>query len=190
MNRDPEAWARLGRLLREARERSGAGRSELALRLGVSDKAIQNAENGRVPDRRWPPTLKRIAAGLGWAPGSVDAVLAGKDPTLQAQESDESDLNLSDMTAEALALYPSVVSFGQLCEAAGGSAAFRTSFDEAATRLLHSVPGYVALEARGLRRADLGMAALRAHAEGEPPPLDDVLRAQVAADEADSNRDG
>lgn len=80
MTRDPDAWARLGRALRAARERQGLSQAELAERAAVSTKSVQDAEAGRVPKRRMPYTLAPIAKALGWPSGAVDAVLAGAEP--------------------------------------------------------------------------------------------------------------
>ncbi|MFF9279576.1 helix-turn-helix domain-containing protein [Streptomyces griseosporeus] len=80
MSRDPEAWARLGRALRESRERQGLSQAELATRADVSTKSVQDAEAGKVPKSRMPYTLARIAAALGWPAGAVDSVLDGGEP--------------------------------------------------------------------------------------------------------------
>lgn len=52
---------------------------ELAERAGVSESTIQNLEAGRQYTRR-PPSLSRVEAALGWAPGSADIVLDGGEP--------------------------------------------------------------------------------------------------------------
>lgn len=80
MNRDPEAWARLGRAIRSERGRYGWSRKQLAKASGVSEAAVQNAENGRVPVRRWPQTIARIERSLGWHPGTAKAVTEGGTP--------------------------------------------------------------------------------------------------------------
>ena len=80
MTQDPDAWGRLGRALRAARERQGLTQDELAQRAGVSTKSVQDAEAGRVPKRRMPYTLAPMAKALGWPSGAVDAVLAGAEP--------------------------------------------------------------------------------------------------------------
>lgn len=80
MNRDPEAWARLGQALKQTREAAGLSQAELAERAGVSKASVSSAEAGAVPKARMPFTLGRIAAALGWPRGSIDAVLDGADP--------------------------------------------------------------------------------------------------------------
>ena len=80
MNRDPEAWARLGRALRSARDRQGLTQGELGDLAGVSGRSVQEAESGKVPRARKPYTLSRIAQALGWPVDSVEAVLDGEQP--------------------------------------------------------------------------------------------------------------
>lgn len=80
MNRDPDAWRRLGRALKEARERKGLSQGELATRAGVAIKSVQSAEAGTVPKSRMPQSLSPIAQAVGWPAGSVDSVLSGGEP--------------------------------------------------------------------------------------------------------------
>ncbi|WP_327329882.1 helix-turn-helix domain-containing protein [Streptomyces sp. NBC_01201] len=80
MNRDPEAWARLGRALRSARDHQGLTQQELAEQADVSSRSIQEAEAGKMPAARMPYTLGRIAAALGWPEDAVTAVLDGSAP--------------------------------------------------------------------------------------------------------------
>ncbi|MEV6803176.1 helix-turn-helix transcriptional regulator [Streptomyces sp. NPDC051132] len=68
--RDPEAWLRLGRTIREHREAAGLSRRALAEIAGVSEKSIQVTEEGRVPRGRMPQSLPAIERALGWMPGS------------------------------------------------------------------------------------------------------------------------
>ena len=80
MNRDPKAWARLGRALRSAREHRGLTQQELGELAGTSGRSVQDAEAGKVPQARMPYTLGKIASALGWPEGAVDAVLEGAAP--------------------------------------------------------------------------------------------------------------
>lgn len=80
MTRDPHAWARLGRLLKQARTARNITQAELADLADVSTASVQSAEAGTVPKTRMPTTLSPIASALGWPAGAVDAVLDGGDP--------------------------------------------------------------------------------------------------------------
>ncbi|WP_455359983.1 helix-turn-helix domain-containing protein [Streptomyces sp. SYSU K21746] len=75
---DPEAWAELGKRIREHREEAGYSRRALAEKAGVSEKSIQVAEEGRVPRGRMPQSLGRIEEALGWLPGAHIAILKGE----------------------------------------------------------------------------------------------------------------
>lgn len=75
--RDPEAWAKLGRTIRECREEDGLSRRALAEKAGVSEKSIQVAEEGRVPRGRMPQSLARIEEALRWLPGAHISILNG-----------------------------------------------------------------------------------------------------------------
>ncbi|MFC7929129.1 helix-turn-helix domain-containing protein [Streptomyces cinereoruber] len=80
MNRDPEAWARLGQALTTSRQAQRLTQDELAERAGVSLGSVKNAEAGVVPKARMPYTVPAIARALGWPDGAVDAVLEGDGP--------------------------------------------------------------------------------------------------------------
>ncbi|MFB6512885.1 helix-turn-helix domain-containing protein [Streptomyces virginiae] len=81
MNRDPNAWARLGKALKTARLTRGLDQAELATLADVSTASVQSAEAGTVPKARMPYTLYAIAKALDWPAGAVEAVLDGADPT-------------------------------------------------------------------------------------------------------------
>jgi transcriptional regulator with XRE-family HTH domain len=80
MNRDPQAWARLGRALRTAREQRRLSQDELADLAGVSTGSVQSLESGTVPKARVPITLSPVAQALGWPAGAAAAVLEGEAP--------------------------------------------------------------------------------------------------------------
>ncbi|MER6064863.1 hypothetical protein ABT167_27550 [Streptomyces sp. NPDC001792] len=84
VTQDPEAWARLGAEIREAREALGYSRKRLSDIAGVSEKSIQVAEEGRTPRARWPQSLTLIEEAIGWMRGSMLEVLAGGKPRLSA----------------------------------------------------------------------------------------------------------
>jgi hypothetical protein len=74
---DPAAWQALGHAIRKERELQHMSRRALSERAEVSEKAIQTAEEGRVPASRWPQSLNRITTALGMGPGAaVDIVLS------------------------------------------------------------------------------------------------------------------
>lgn len=170
MNRDPEAWKRLGRLFRNARELKGLTRAEFALKAGVSEKAVYNAEKSDVPGRHQPPTLVKIAVGHGWRPESIQLILDGGDP-IPAEE-DATTAQVSPSTtgapAQVLELIPRVYEFGRLCSSLGAEAAARDEFDAAVQHLLEAVSVGAAKQSR------FSLAAYRPHALGEGVPEDDA----------------
>lgn len=80
MNRDPDAWARLGQAIASARRAQGLSQGDLADRANVSIGSVQSAEGGTVPKARMPYTVPAIAKAVGWPHGSVEAVLDGAEP--------------------------------------------------------------------------------------------------------------
>jgi transcriptional regulator with XRE-family HTH domain len=62
-----------------ARKARGLTQIELAERLGASRGAIQAIESDK-PHVRVTQTMRRAAREIGWAEGSIEAVLAGGDP--------------------------------------------------------------------------------------------------------------
>lgn len=78
VTRDPEAWQRLARAVRLAREDKQLTQQELGERAGVSGRSVQELESGKVPRKRMPYTIQPIARALGWAPGTVDRILEGE----------------------------------------------------------------------------------------------------------------
>ncbi|MCX5176780.1 helix-turn-helix transcriptional regulator [Streptomyces virginiae] len=176
MNRDPEAWKRLGRLFRNARELEGLTRAEFALKAGVSEKAVYNAEKSDVPGRHQPPTLVKIAVGHGWRPESIQQILDGGDPIAVDDEKSTPQVNLPATGAQAqvLELVPRVYEFGRLCTSLGAEASARDEFDAAVQHLLESA------SASASKKGRFTLAAYRPHALGEGVPADDadaILRA-------------
>ncbi|MFF4746849.1 helix-turn-helix domain-containing protein [Streptomyces sp. NPDC001268] len=171
MNRNPEAWKRLGRLLRDARERTGLTREEFAAKAGVSAKAVYNAERSDPPKRQQPPTLVPIAVAHGWKPESIGVILDGGEPIPAGEKAAP-----SAPTAEELAEHPDLLElmlrvheFGRACMTLGGSLEARNDFEAAAQRLFESVPREVRA-----RQSQYRLAAYRPHALGEGVPADDA----------------
>lgn len=72
-------WDRLGRIVRAAR--GPRAQADIAASGGPSDETISKIEQGRWrPTRSVQKTLEKLEVGLGWAPGSANAVLTGGDP--------------------------------------------------------------------------------------------------------------
>lgn len=170
MNRDPEAWRRLGRLFRNARELKGLTRAEFAVKAGVSEKAVYNAEKSVVPGRHQPPTLVKIAVGHGWKPESIQQILDGGDPlpadgnAAAAQASPPE----TGTQAQVLELMPRIYEFGRLCSSLGAEAAVRDEFDAAVQHLLESASVGTS------QKSKFTLAAYRPHALGEGVPDDDA----------------
>lgn len=81
----PEAAQRLGRLVRQRRKQLGMTQADIQAAHGPSTATLRLIENGRHIDFRASTSdpLERI---LGWAPGSINSILAGGDPTLSVGE--------------------------------------------------------------------------------------------------------
>ncbi|WP_432008886.1 helix-turn-helix domain-containing protein [Streptomyces bacillaris] len=153
VTQDPDAWARLGRKIREAREAQGASRRVFSNRVGVSEKSIQVAEEGRTPRARWPQSLTLIEAGLGWTKGSMLHVLDGGEPTLlhglgaAADSQRESELvgrreaapSESLIPQEILEVLPVVSFFGKNCVAHGAPEWMGAAFENAVAGLMRAV---------------------------------------------------
>lgn len=69
-----------GEAVQTRRSELGLSRAELARRADVDPKTLQSLEQ----DARWPLDVNRarIEAELGWAPGSLDSLREGGEPTL------------------------------------------------------------------------------------------------------------
>ncbi|WP_329217439.1 hypothetical protein [Streptomyces microflavus] len=77
---DPAAWLMLGRAIRRERETQQLSRRALSERAEVSEKAIQTAEEGRVPESRWPQSLNRITTALGMGSGAAEDIVLSSLP--------------------------------------------------------------------------------------------------------------
>lgn len=67
------------RVLERRRERGYRTQAEFAAALGVSRRTVAALERGEHPMS--DDTVAAVERVLGWSPGSVDAILAGKQPT-------------------------------------------------------------------------------------------------------------
>lgn len=76
-------WARLGSELAAARKQRGLSQVAMAERIGVKRSAVQAIERG--VSKRVTTTMRQYARTVGWDDGSIDAVLAGGEPTTAEQ---------------------------------------------------------------------------------------------------------
>jgi lambda repressor-like predicted transcriptional regulator len=82
VSRDPsQDWARLTRLVVARRRELGLSIRGAATTAGLARNTWTTLENGthRLTDRSY----STVEATLGWAPGSIAAILAGGDPALR-----------------------------------------------------------------------------------------------------------
>jgi len=76
-----EKWQRLARLVTHRRVQLGhASQTEFASASGLKIRTLNNIENARRPGYD-PSTIALLEQGLQWQPGSVEAILAGGEPT-------------------------------------------------------------------------------------------------------------
>ncbi|MFH8380686.1 helix-turn-helix transcriptional regulator [Kitasatospora sp. NPDC018058] len=85
MDRD---WGRLGRAVKAARQDSGMTQDDLAKAVGVGLSTVQTLERGSRSYAKVNATHKAIAKAVGWTEDSVEAVLAGGNPTIQGRHGD------------------------------------------------------------------------------------------------------
>ncbi|MDQ3030507.1 MAG: helix-turn-helix domain-containing protein [Actinomycetota bacterium] len=81
-----EDWQRLGHMLREARLVARLRQSDVGTAIGVKRGALANIEAGAIS--KITPTIRAYAKQVGWADGSIEAVLAGRQPTLTPHSED------------------------------------------------------------------------------------------------------
>ncbi|MFF3324908.1 helix-turn-helix domain-containing protein [Streptomyces sp. NPDC002889] len=72
-------WPRLAEAIEAAREAKNFTQVALAKAAGVSESTIQNLESG-TERKRIPASLPAVERALGWAAGSGEKVLEGRDP--------------------------------------------------------------------------------------------------------------
>lgn len=171
---------------------------DLAEATGLTTRTIGNYERGNPPKSapRIPDGYYAVASALGWSAGSIEDLLKGGKPTPKEESSAEAAASINviaELTAsgsvsvgiDPSALYPGVVGFGRLCVQRGGDPRLRDLMEEAAERLLASVPSDAP------SKSDLALAAYRPQgwAEGDPAvPPDDAERIRRALEDHDRNR--
>lgn len=90
MSTELDTRVQLGRLVKDRRVAQQLSASEAARRAGVSRMTWTRLERGAVD--MYDHTHPKIEGALGWAPGSIAAVLSGGEPTV-VSEHDESVIN-------------------------------------------------------------------------------------------------
>ncbi|MBW1603451.1 XRE family transcriptional regulator [Streptomyces sp. JJ66] len=80
MERD---WARLGRAFADGRKLRHVKQDEVPDLIGSSRAVIQKIEQGTAYKRGPAAVHRRYADWLGWTNDSIDAVLAGGEPTMR-----------------------------------------------------------------------------------------------------------
>ncbi len=81
MERD---WARFGRAVKAARLAREMTQDDLARAVNVGLSTIQTLERGAREYAKVTATHNAVAKAVGWAEGSVEAVLSGGEPTVVA----------------------------------------------------------------------------------------------------------
>jgi transcriptional regulator with XRE-family HTH domain len=93
-------WGRLGDELGKARVGAGLTQVQVAERAGVTRTPIQAIERGG-PFRRITGTMRAFAQIVGWAEGSVEAVLQGGEPTLLQRGNSAADARPTSAAEES-----------------------------------------------------------------------------------------
>ncbi|MFD7101885.1 helix-turn-helix domain-containing protein [Streptomyces celluloflavus] len=96
MERD---WARLGAALKAARTTKGLSQTDVGELVGVKRGAMRNIEQGALT--KVTATVRAYARAVGWDDASINAVLAGGDPTPAAPPASERDIGAAQTTATA-----------------------------------------------------------------------------------------
>ena len=100
MERD---WVHLGAVLRAGREALGLTQAEMGERIGIGRDAVRDIEQGE--RKRLTASVKAYAQQLGWVDGSIEDVLAGREPTILESVSDSSPLGADNPNVENRAHY-------------------------------------------------------------------------------------
>ena len=82
MSAQAPQWTHLGDTIRRHRETAGLTQQALADAAGVSLRTVGSYERGdTTPDSGIPAGFRKVARVLGWAPNSIEDILAGGSPT-------------------------------------------------------------------------------------------------------------
>lgn len=179
-------WHYLGQCIRRGRKRLGWLQPALAQAAGLTKRTIGTYENGVPPKGapEIPPGYYAVGRALGWPSDGVEAALAGRDPNDRPGRAEAPVREAVPFHGSNPAeLFPAVTRFARAAVAAGGDPALRDVLEEAADRLLQSVPR---AELAPSTTASYGLAAYRPHAwaEGDAGvPDDDAERIRQALEE-------
>jgi transcriptional regulator with XRE-family HTH domain len=89
-------WARLGEKLKSSRIARDMEQQQVAAAIGVKRGAVRNIEQGNIA--KVTPTVRAYGTLVGWADGSVEAVLAGGDPILAEGGASRAEGAASDLS--------------------------------------------------------------------------------------------
>ena len=84
MDIDPEARERLAAKMEARALDLGLNWREVALRAGLSYEIVRRLRTSSTSVR--PLTLRKVDAGLGWEPGSIERILNGGEPVPLAED--------------------------------------------------------------------------------------------------------
>lgn len=101
MGRMTQQWDRLGASLKAGREALRLTQAEVAQRIGIERNSLRLIETGT--SKRVTNTIRAYAREIGWADGSIEAVLAGGEPEVDSppvlvfpkRSAEQPDLGLS-----------------------------------------------------------------------------------------------
>ncbi|MFF1792625.1 helix-turn-helix transcriptional regulator [Kitasatospora sp. NPDC058263] len=171
-------WAFLGHEIRMERLARGFSQQQLAEQAGLDRKTVSHYENGRRPGPgRIPDGYYAVARVLGWQADDIDARLERR-----AAPETPPAVPRTVVASAVSDLFPAVGRFARAAVAAGGDPALRDLLEEAADRLLQSIPQRQPQPAQ----SGYGLAAYRPHAwaEGDTGvPDDDAARIEQALEE-------
>ncbi|MER5350656.1 helix-turn-helix transcriptional regulator [Kitasatospora sp. NPDC002551] len=178
-------WTYLGECIKRDRKQKQWLQADLAEAAGLTKRTIGTYEAGRPPASApdIPSGYYAVGVALGWLADGVERALNGGNPKGETRVATGTAVEVSASGASVLDLYPAVGRFARAAVAAGGDPVLRDLLEEAADRLLQSVPQRPAQSAP---QPGYGLAAYRPHAwaEGDTGvPDDDAARIEQALEE-------
>ncbi|WP_457028071.1 helix-turn-helix transcriptional regulator [Kitasatospora sp. P5_F3] len=185
-------WVHLGQCIARDRKQRRWLQADLAEASGLTKRTIGNYERGagRAPGASdIPAGYYAVGEALGWPEGGIQRALEGENPrgtqriSVAPAVAVESAGALTAAQASPVDLFPAVGRFARAAVAAGGDSQLRDLLEDAADRLLQSIPQR---KLAGAAQGAYGLAAYRPHAwaEGDSGvPEDDAERIRQALDE-------